>query len=136
MFELWVPITLAAAFLQNLRSALQKYLKGRLSTAGATMTRFVYAVPFALAYVLVLNRQFDLPWPAVHGVFLGYMALGGVTQIAATALLVYLFAFRNFAVGTTIPRPRRCRPRFLALSCWATLSVGARWPGFWFRWSV
>ena len=74
MFELWVPITLAAAFLQNLRSALQKYLKGRLSTAGATMTRFVYAVPFALAYVLVLNRQFDLPWPAVHGVFLGYMA--------------------------------------------------------------
>lgn len=101
MFELWVPITLAAAFLQNLRSALQKYLKGRLSTAGATMTRFVYAVPFALAYVLVLNRQFDLPWPAVHGVFLGYMALGGVTQIAATALLVYLFAFRNFAVGTT-----------------------------------
>ena len=87
MFELWVPITLAAAFLQNLRSALQKYLKGRLSTAGATMTRFVYAVPFALAYVLVLNRQFDLPWPAVHGVFLGYMALGGVTQIAATALL-------------------------------------------------
>ncbi|MGB1006215.1 MAG: EamA/RhaT family transporter, partial [Thalassobaculaceae bacterium] len=101
MFELWVPITLAAAFLQNLRSALQKYLKGRLSTAGATMTRFVYAVPFALVYVLVLNRQFDLPWPAVHGEFLGYMALGGVSQIAATALLVYLFAFRNFAVGTT-----------------------------------
>jgi drug/metabolite transporter (DMT)-like permease len=29
------------------------------------------------------------------------MALGGVAQIAATALLVYLFSFRNFAVGTT-----------------------------------
>ena len=33
--ELWVPITLAAAFMQNLRSALQKHLTGRLSTSGA-----------------------------------------------------------------------------------------------------
>ena len=33
--ELWIPITIAAAFLQNLRSALQKHIKGRLSTAGA-----------------------------------------------------------------------------------------------------
>lgn len=101
MFELWVPITLAAAFLQNLRSALQKHLKGRLSTAGATMTRFIYAVPFALLYVLVLNTQFDMPWPQTSAIFLFYMAVGGIAQIAATALLVYLFSFRNFAVGTT-----------------------------------
>ena len=32
--ELWVPITLVAAFMQNLRSALQKHLKDTLSTYG------------------------------------------------------------------------------------------------------
>ena len=41
LMELWVPITLAAAFMQNLRSALQKHLKGSLSTSGATFCRFV-----------------------------------------------------------------------------------------------
>ena len=41
--ELWVPITLVAAFMQNLRSALQKHLKDTLSTYGATFCRFVYA---------------------------------------------------------------------------------------------
>ncbi len=30
--ELWIPITILAAFSQNLRSALQKHLKSRLST--------------------------------------------------------------------------------------------------------
>ena len=30
--ELWIPITIAAAFLQNLRSALQKHLQGSLGT--------------------------------------------------------------------------------------------------------
>ena len=46
--ELWIPITIAAAFLQNLRSALQKHLKGRLSTVGAAYARFLYAWPFEI----------------------------------------------------------------------------------------
>ena len=40
--ELWIPITIAAAFLQNVRSTLQKYLKGRIGTTGATFVRFGY----------------------------------------------------------------------------------------------
>lgn len=100
MFELWIPITLAAAFLQNLRSALQKHLKGRLSTAGATFARFGYGFPVALAYVLVLMYGFGFRLPTINAEFLAWTALGGATQIGATALLVYLFGFRNFAVGT------------------------------------
>ena len=46
--ELWIPVTLAAAFSQNLRNALQKTLKGRLSTWGATASRFVFAAPLAV----------------------------------------------------------------------------------------
>ena len=98
--ELWVPVTLAAAFMQNLRSALQKHLKGSLSTAGATYCRFVYAVPLALAYVALLGEGLGFEWPAPHLRFALFAMLGGITQIVATALLVYLFSLRNFAVGT------------------------------------
>ena len=61
--ELWIPITILAAFSQNLRSALQKHLKSRLSTAGATYVRFFYAVPFALIYLAILNQIFVLTMP-------------------------------------------------------------------------
>ena len=99
--ELWVPVTLAAAFMQNLRSALQKHLKGALSTSGATFCRFVYAVPLAIVYVMLLGEGYDLEWPTPNPRFALFAVLGGVAQIAATALLVYLFSLRNFAVGTT-----------------------------------
>ena len=98
--ELWIPITILAAFSQNLRSALQKHLKSRLSTAGATYVRFFYAVPFALIYLAILNQIFDLKMPDPNAEFIFFGILGGITQIIATALLVYLFSFRNFAVGT------------------------------------
>ncbi|MDA9314222.1 DMT family transporter [Alphaproteobacteria bacterium] len=100
MVELWIPITILAAFSQNLRSALQKHLKSRLSTAGATYVRFFYAIPFALLYLVILNQVFELPLPEPNANFIGFGIIGGATQIIATALLVYLFSFRNFAVGT------------------------------------
>lgn len=99
--ELWVPITIAAAFCQNLRSALQKHLKGSLSTSGATFSRFCYAVPFAWVYLAAVAGVTGDALPDAHATFLGFAVLGGVAQIAATALLVYLFSFRNFTVGTT-----------------------------------
>ena len=39
--------------------------------------------------------------PSPNPTFLGYALIGGLAQITATALLVHLFSFRNFAVGTT-----------------------------------
>ena len=87
--------------MQNLRSALQKHLKESLSTSGATYCRFVYAVPLAIAYVVLLGEGFGFEWPAPNPRFALFAMVGGLTQITATALLVYLFALRNFAVGTT-----------------------------------
>ena len=52
---LWIPITIAAAFLQNLRSVVQKHLKGVMGTTGATFVRFGFGFPFALAFVGVLH---------------------------------------------------------------------------------
>jgi drug/metabolite transporter (DMT)-like permease len=99
--DAWIPITLAAAFFQNLRSALQKHLKGVLSTTGATFSRFAYAAPLALLYVAALTALTGQDLPAPNPTFLVYAVVGGLAQITATALLLYSFSFRNFAVGTT-----------------------------------
>ena len=46
---LWIPITLLAAFAQNLRFMLQKHLKDTsLSSGGATLSRFLYSFPLAV----------------------------------------------------------------------------------------
>ena len=101
MIALWIPITVFAAFMQNLRSGLQKHLKGRLSTGGASYVRFLYACPFALTYLAAMHMLAGYPLPAANAKFLVYCLLGGVCQILFTFLLVHLFSFRNFAVGTT-----------------------------------
>ncbi len=101
MFELWVPITIAAAFCQNARSALQKHLTGRLTTLGAAYVRFLYAWPFAVIYVVALDRWGGMAVPDPNRLFLVYAVLCGVAQIVFTGLLIRLFSFRNFAVGTT-----------------------------------
>ena len=104
--ELWIPVTVFAAFMQNARSALQKHLKGRLTTLGATYVRFFYAWPLALAYVWGLNAWGGLALPAPNAVFLMYCVLGGISQILFTVFLMWMFSFRNFAVGTTFSKTR------------------------------
>lgn len=99
--ELWIPVTLFAAFMQNLRSALQKHIKGKLSTGGAAYVRFFYAWPYALLTLWLVLEIGDYAVPEMNLAFLIYCALGGVAQIVFTFLLVYLFSLRNFAVGTT-----------------------------------
>ncbi len=104
MIELWIPVTVAAAFFQNLRSALQRHLKGRLSNSGAAYVRFFYAWPLALAYVWGLNAFGGLALPTPNAVFLLYCVLGGLSQILFTVFLMWMFSFRNFAVGTTFSK--------------------------------
>lgn len=104
LMEPWILITITAAFLQNLRSAAQKYLKSVMGTTGATFVRFGFGLPFAALYVLVLHSVAGYPVPAASGIFLLWVIVGGVAQIIATFLLVYLFSFRNFAVGTAYSR--------------------------------
>ncbi len=98
--DLWIPISIGAAFFQNLRSALQKHLKDSLGTSGSTFSRFLLALPFAALYVWLLQAVFGHPMPVANLAFLVYIVIGGLSQIAATALLIHLFSLRNFAVGT------------------------------------
>lgn len=113
--EIWVLITITAAFLQNVRSAMQKHLKGRMGTTGATFVRFGFGMPFALFYMAVLAFVFARPLPVPGAGFFLWAVIGGVSQIAATFLLVHLFSFRNFAVGTAYSRTEPAQAALFAL---------------------
>lgn len=102
--ELWIAITVVAAFLQNVRSALQKHLKGSLSTYGATFVRFGYGFPIALAYIGILSLYYDKPLPEANSRFAVFAFVGGVAQILATISLVSLFSIRNFAASTAFSK--------------------------------
>lgn len=101
MSEIWAPITIAAAFSQNVRNALQKKLTTNLSTAGATQVRFLYAIPFAIIYLVFLCYGLGYNLPDANMSFAVYAVVGAVSQIFATELLVKLFAYRNFFIGIT-----------------------------------
>ena len=97
--EPWIAITLLAAGLQNARSALQKKLTEQLDATEASYVRFCFALPFALAYVLVLVAA-GLQLPLLNGRFLAFAFAGGMAQIVGTVALIRSFSYRTFAVGT------------------------------------
>lgn len=102
--ELWIPITIAAAFAQNMRSAAQKHLKSKMGTTGATYVRFLFGMPFVLLVLAILVFGFGFRLPEPGSAFYAWALVGSIAQVAATFLLVHLFSFRNFAVGTAYSR--------------------------------
>ena len=125
MFELWIPITVAAAFLQNLRMALQKRAAaGRFSVLGATTARYLFAFPLALAYVGILTVVLRQPMPTPNGAFSGFVAFGAVTQILATICLLEAFARRGFAVGTAFSKTETLQTALFSI---VILGEGLTW---------
>lgn len=102
--ETWVIITLLAAFLQNLRSLLQRRLKSVLSNTGATFVRFGFGLPVGLALFAGLLVWRGEPPPSPGLSFILWVSLAAFCQIAAQALLLHAFSFRNFVVATAYSR--------------------------------
>jgi drug/metabolite transporter (DMT)-like permease len=102
--EGWVWWTLLAACMQSVRTAGQKHLSGNISAIAATMVRYLFGLPFALAYLAAVIHYRDTPVPELNRTFLVAALLAGLLQIVATVLLVRLFTLRNFAVGSTYVR--------------------------------
>ncbi|NNU79838.1 DMT family transporter [Halovulum dunhuangense] len=125
--DLWIPITIAAAFAQNLRFMLQKTLKGRLSTLGVTFSRFVYAAPLAWVVVAGLLMQPGVDWPGLTPRALAFGAVGAVAQIVATALVVTLFSLRNFAVGIAFSKTETVMTALLSAAILAEPVTGGAW---------
>lgn len=101
---IWIPVTFAAAFAQNLRSLLQKKLRSELSVWGATSARFLYAAPLAALVAAVLWGTSDADLSAPGASFAALAMTGGIAQIIATGCMIHLFSYRNFAVGTAFTK--------------------------------
>jgi drug/metabolite transporter (DMT)-like permease len=101
---LWIPITLFAVIMQTVRTAGQKHLTVHLDAIAVTLVRFLFGLPFVAIYLACVAAWSENSFPPLNGTFVGYTVLGGVAQIVATVLLIYLFSLRNFAVGTTYAR--------------------------------
>ncbi|MGB7288036.1 MAG: EamA family transporter [Salaquimonas sp.] len=104
MVEIWIPITVAAAFMQNIRSATQKHLKGKLKTVGATFVRFGFGMPFAALFVAIMHFGFEMPLPQTNQNFWFWVIIAGAMQITAQQFLLNAFSHDSFTVGTAYSR--------------------------------
>ncbi|MCO4799502.1 MAG: DMT family transporter [Colwelliaceae bacterium] len=102
--ETWIYFTLLAAFMQAVRTAGQKQLSGHLNAMATTAVRYVYALPFAAAYLYWIIDFRQTPLPDLNPQFLKYTLIASVMQIIGTACLVAAFKYRNFAVATSLAK--------------------------------
>lgn len=97
---LWIPITIAAALCQNIRTTMQQKIRGLLSVDGANFVRYLYGAPLALGALAFLVWGTGRTVPTITLAFLGLVTIAGVAQIVATSLMIHSFSLRNFTVGT------------------------------------
>ena len=97
---LWIPISLAAATFQILRTSRQHELRDQLSAGAAGFVRYLYGAPFAWALTIVWFgvAGHDVPTPPTR--FWPLVTAAGLAQIVATVALLRSFRERDFAVGT------------------------------------
>ncbi|HEY2244425.1 MAG: DMT family transporter [Xanthobacteraceae bacterium] len=95
---LWAVFTIAAAFAQTIRNAMQRELTAGLGTVGATQVRFLFGFPFALVFLIVLLAATGAPLPRPGIYFWLWVAAGAFVQIAATALMLAAMGERSFVV--------------------------------------
>lgn len=97
---LWIALTIAAAPLQVARNALQRGLMAEAGPWGATLVRFLFGLPFALAIfalVAVLTPAAD---PTATPRFWVTVSAGALGQVLATAALLGAMKRSGFAVAT------------------------------------
>lgn len=112
---LWIPITVWAAFAQTVRNAAQRSLTADLGTLGATLVRFLYGLPFAGAWLWAVQAWTGEPVPRPNTEFWAWVLVGGVSQIAATALLLRAMQERNFTLGVAYSKTEILQVAVIAL---------------------
>jgi drug/metabolite transporter (DMT)-like permease len=102
----WIPIVVSAALFQTIRNAAQRSLTAELGTLAATLVRFLFGLPFAIFWLLVVVQLLpaDTTWPTFGSTYLAWLILGAVTQIAATSFLLLAMKERNFVVAVAFAK--------------------------------
>ncbi|MCG8415367.1 MAG: DMT family transporter [Pseudomonadales bacterium] len=102
--ETWIVFTLLAVVMQSVRTAGQKQIAKKLSVEATTLVRFLFGLPFAIAYFVFLNDIHQESTFSLGVTFFVSASLAGIAQIAATLCLVKALTIRNFAVGTALAK--------------------------------
>lgn len=122
----WIGFTVLAALMQAVRTAGQKQLTSSVSPMSSTLIRYVFGLPFAVLYLLYVTQVhvgtgieagsteqsatigtatvISGAGVAENSRFVVYASLAAVAQILATFLLIKVFSFRNFTVGTSFAK--------------------------------
>lgn len=100
MSWLWAVFTVAAAGGQVVRNAMQKELTAVLGTVGATHVRFLFGLPFALLFLVLVLAATGMPVPQLNLPMLAWTFGASLAQIAATALMLATMQERSFVVTT------------------------------------
>jgi uncharacterized membrane protein len=111
----WIGFTLLAAGAQVLRNVMQKSLTQTLGTIGATHVRFLFGLPFGLLFLLLVLLVSGRALPAIPITFWAWVVLGGVAQIAATALMLSAMQSRSFVVATAYAKTEPVQLALFAL---------------------
>lgn len=126
----WIAFSIFAALMQSVRTAGQKQLTSSLSPMSVTLVRYLFGLPFVLIYLVFLFGA-DIR-PAVYEAvinsrFLAYAFAAGVAQIVATVLLVKVFSFRNFAVGTSFAKTEAIQTAVFSLVFFGSALTALGW---------
>ena len=95
---LWALFTIIAAAAQTVRNATQRELTTSLGTAGATHVRFLFGLPFALVFLVIVLIATGQALPSTPAVYWPWILQGSIAQIAATALMLAAMSDRSFVV--------------------------------------
>lgn len=117
---LWIPFTLLAAFTQALRNAQQKQLSADVSAIGVTLARFIWAMPLAGLYLLLLHLTIPSELPHFNGRFVFAVMAAAFAQIVATILMVLLFQRRSYAVGVGLAKSEALLAAILGVAFFGT----------------
>ena len=126
---MWIPITLAAAVFQILRTARQHELRSALSASAAGFARYAYGAPLAVAASLGVFGVAGRDLPGVTARFWVFIAFAAVAQIVATVALLRSFRVRDFAIGTVYSKAEVLIVAALGLFGVDELLSGAGWAG-------
>ena len=102
----WIPIVVVAALCQTIRNAAQRSLTAELGTLAATLVRFLYGLPFAVFWLLVVIQLLPAgsQWPEFGSTYFSWLTLGAVAQIAATSFLLLAMKERNFVIAVAFAK--------------------------------
>jgi drug/metabolite transporter (DMT)-like permease len=96
---LWVVFTIVAAGAQTLRNAMQRELIGTLGPVGATQVRFLFGLPFGVAFLILVRLGTGTPFPTLEPHVIAWATFGALAQIAGTALMLAAMRERSFVVA-------------------------------------